>query len=467
MKRHRSRRAPSPFPGLSPRCKPTTHDPRRPAAALIFVLWSIALLSLLAGGLSFAIRQDMTISGIQRDRLTAHWAARAGVETAVATIMDQTSSVQAETDLWYDDPVTMQDIRLTGGRFSVFHGNYGDLPQIQYGASDENAKLNVNNASREQLMKLPHMTSYIAGAIIEWRGGNTNQESQADGVGRGYYTGLAHPYTMRDGPVKTVRELLLVRGVTPELLYGEDANGNEILDPNEDDGDASDPPDNADGRLDRGWFSYLTAYSYEKNINASGQKRLNLSSADANTLKSRLGLPRWAAESIVKAREQKKFEHLADLLDVQRDPSIAIDLSEESSDSPANDQPVTASVFASIVDDLTLKDAETLPGRVNINTAPRAVIRALPDVGDELADAIVRYREGGGVYTSIGDLLSISGMTKDRFAKLEDSVTVRSWVFRIQSHGYTESGLAEATIECVVDRGSKVPRILYWLESSP
>lgn len=440
---------------------------RRAGAALIFVLWSIAMLALLASGLSFAIRQDMAIATIQRDRLTAHWAARAGIEVAIATIMDETMGVHTETDLWYDDPTAMQEIKLTGGEFSVFHGDDGDLPRRKYGASDESAKLNVNSATREQLMKLPHMTSYIAGAIVEWRGGNTNQQSPSDGVGRGYYAGLTHPYTMRDGPIKTVRELLLVRGVTTELLYGEDTNGNEMLDPNEDDGDTSDPPDNMDGRLDRGWFSYLTAYTYEKNVSGGGQQRLNLGSADAAALKSRLGLPTWAAESIVKAREQKKFEHLVDLLDVQRDPSVPIDPSESSSDGSGNDQPVTAAVFARIVDELTLKNDEMLPGRINLNTAPRAVIKMLPEVSDELADAIVRYRHGGGVYQSIGDLLKVNGMTKETFAKLEDCVTVRSYVFRIQSHGYAESDLAEATIECIVDRGSKVPRILYWLESSP
>lgn len=466
MKPRRSHRASLPR-GCHPCGRLTAAGAWRSGAALIFVLWSIALLSLLAGGLSFAIRQDMTISNIQRDRLTAHWLARAGVEMAIATIMDDKHSVQTETDLWFDDPTTMQEIKLTGGTFSVFHGDYTDLPRRMYGVGDESAKLNVNNATREQLMKLPHMTNYIAGAVVEWRGGSTNQEPQSDGVGRGYYTGQTHPYTMRDGPMRTVRELLLIRGVTPELLYGEDTNGNELLDTNEDDGDASDPPDNMDGRLDRGWFSYLTAYSYEKNVNANGEKRLNLGSADADSLKSRLGLPKWAAESIVKAREKRKFEHLVDLLDVQRDPSVTVDLSEESDDGSSNEQPVTNSVFAAIVDDLTLKDDETLPGRVNVNTAPRAVLRALPEVDDELADAIVRYRDGGGVYKSIGDLLSVSGMTKEKFAKIEDSVTVRSWVFRIQSHGYAASDLAEATIECVVDRGAKVPRILYWLESSP
>ena len=104
----------------------------------------------------------------------------------------------------------------------------------------------------------------------------------------------------------------------------------------------SEPADNADGRLDRGWFAYLTAYSYEKNTNASGQKRLNISTADAGTMSQRLSLPMWAAESIVKAREKKKFEHLVDLLDVQRDTSVSVDSSAGGPSAGDEDQqPVT------------------------------------------------------------------------------------------------------------------------------
>jgi len=95
--------------------------------------------------------------------------------------------------------------------------------------------------------------------------------------------------------MRTVRELLLVRDVSKELFFHEDTNGNGLLDPNEDDGNASPPMDNADGRLDRGWLAWITIYSYESNTNSLGSKRLNIKTADAaalsQTLGSRLGRP--------------------------------------------------------------------------------------------------------------------------------------------------------------------------------
>lgn len=441
---------------------------RRPAAALILVLWAIAILSLLAAGLSFVIRQDLAIANIQRDRIVAHCLARAGVERAIAEIMDDTDPTDTLIDPWCDNAAALQDVTLAGGTFSVVHDSHDVTGTAWHGAGDESAKLNLNVATREQLLKLPHMTEPIAGAIIDWR--DANEEPEPDGIERGYYAGLAHPYDIRNAPLRTVRELLLVRGVTPERLYGEDTNVNGLLDPNEDDGDDGDPPDNGDGRLDRGWFAYLTVYSYEQNVNGAGQKRLNLNTAEASQLSFRLNLETWAAESIVRARRQNKFEHLVDLLNVQRDPNVPRDDPDAdyyTRSGREKDRPVTAAIFEQIVDDLTLKDQRVLPGRININTAPREVLGTLPGVTGELAEAIVRRREVLVGFSSIGQLLSVTGITKDKFAKLEDLVTIRSSVFRIHSHGRAASGLAQATIECVVDRAEDVPRVLYWLESSP
>jgi len=446
---------------------------RHSGAALILVLWSIVILALLAGGLSFAIRQDLAIANLEKDRIVAHCLARAGVERAVAEIMDDTGPTDALDDTWCDNEPAMHEIELSGGTFSVLRDGYEAMPSGWYGAGDESAKLNVNVATLEQLLKLPDMTESIAAAIIDWR--DADEEAQPDGIERGYYASLTHPYEIRNGSFRTVRELLLLRGVTPELLYGEDRNVNGLLDPNEDDGDTSEPHDNSDGRLDRGWFAYVTVDSYERNVNGMGEKRLNLNQADAQELSRRTNLEPWAAESVVKARERNQFEHLADVLEVRRDPDVRRD-SDDDADyytrgDGEKDQPVTTSIFVRIVDDLTLSDDEILGGRINVNTAPLITLNTLPGMDNNLAEAIIRHRESLGTFTSTGQVLNVSGATTDKFSEFENHITVRSNVFRIQSTGVVTSGFARAAIECVVDRyaggNGGVPRILYWLESSP
>ncbi len=453
--------------------RPPIPDPRSPTsdrrgAALLLVLWAVAVLSLLAGGLTFALRQDLAITNLQKERLTAHVLARAGIERSIAAVMDHDLPTFNLDDLWCDDPQYFQEVPLSGGTFSVMHGSQDSQPTVWYGAQDESSKLNLNVATREQLLELPEMTESIAAAIIDWR--DADDDPEPEGAEGSHYAALPHPYVIRNGPLRTVRELLCVRGVTPELLYGEDTNANGLLDPNEDDGTASPPMDNGDGRLDRGWFAWVTVYSYERNVSGSGAKRLNIASAQAGEIASQLSLEDWAAQSIVKARDNRKFEHLIDLLDVQRDTSGERTREEDDINARSGnekDQPVTQSIFKRIVDGITLQDEKMLPGRINLNTAPQEVLVTLPEVDDELAGAIVRHRGSGSGYTSIGSLLDVTGMTKEKFAKLESSVTVRSSVFRIRSQGRSDSGLASATIECVVDRGGNVPRVLYTLESMP
>ena len=438
---------------------------RRRAAILIIVLWSLVILALLAGGLSFFIGQDRMLSVFERDRAVAHWLARAGVERAIAGVMlDTIPESDNEAELWADD-VTLENMSLGGGVFSVVRDDYDDTARGKYGAMDESAKLNVNVATRDQLMKLPHMTAPVAASIIDWR--DDNEQPEPEGVERGYYALLPHPVTIRNGQLKTIRELLLVRGVSEEWFFGEDVNANGRLDPDENDGDTNPPADNQDGKLERGWSAWLTPYSYEKNQDSAGNKRTNLKNADAGTLAQKLQLESWAAESIVKRREQQAFKHLVELLDVKLDQGVKRGSRDEDINVRSDeqrDQPVTTDIFERIVDRLTLEDGEVLPGRVNLNTAPLEVLKTL--MSDEVADAVVRQRQGGSWFTSIGALLRISGMKKDDFGGIEDRITVRSSVMRIYSEGRAASGVQE-TIECIVDRGADKPKVLYWLESTP
>ena len=345
----RRTRGPSPHHGSTS----STHATRRRGAALILVLWAIVMLSLLAGGLTFVIRQDLAIASLQQARLVAHCLARAGVERAMATLTDDLTSTDTVDEYWYDDPANFQEISLEGGTFSVIHGSDDLVPVVKYGASDESGKLNLNVATREQLLALPDMTEPIA---------------------------------------------------------------------------------------------------------------------DAVTMTTRLMLEPWAAQSIVKARQNKQFENLVDLLDVERDTETP--RGDEESDINARDddeqdKPVTLGIFKRIVGDITLSNEDILAGRINVNTAPREVLMTLSGVDGELADAILEARDKRGGLTSIGDLLDVGGLTKEKFAKMEKQVTVRSQVFRIVSYGEAASGLARATIECVVSRGSNGARAVYWLESTP
>ena len=78
-----------------------------------------------------------------------------------------------------------------------------------------------NTYAHVMLMGLPGMTDDVADAILDWIDADDNP--RPNGAESQYYLGLPLPYVPRNGPPVTIDELLLVRGVTPELLYGLDA----------------------------------------------------------------------------------------------------------------------------------------------------------------------------------------------------------------------------------------------------
>lgn len=92
---------------------------------------------------------------------------------------------------------------------------------------------------------IPGMTYELADAILDFI--DDDETSRTNGCESEYYNGLQPSYSSKNSPLESLDELLLVRGVSSEYLYGEDFNRNGLLDPNENDGDVTWPPDNADG----------------------------------------------------------------------------------------------------------------------------------------------------------------------------------------------------------------------------
>ena len=61
---------------------------------------------------------------------------------------------------------------------------------------------------------------------------------------------------------------------------------------------------------------------------------------------------------------------------------------------------------------------------VNINTATAAELTTLPGIGEATAAEIVRDREANGAFTSVEDLMRVSGIGEKKFAKFKDKIRV-------------------------------------------
>ncbi len=61
---------------------------------------------------------------------------------------------------------------------------------------------------------------------------------------------------------------------------------------------------------------------------------------------------------------------------------------------------------------------------VNINTATAEELDALPGVGPSTAQAIIEERETNGAFTSVEDIMRVSGIGEKKFEKLQGSICV-------------------------------------------
>lgn len=64
------------------------------------------------------------------------------------------------------------------------------------------------------------------------------------------------------------------------------------------------------------------------------------------------------------------------------------------------------------------------PSKININQADDKLLMTLPGIGQVKADAIIQYRKEHGAFTSITDIMKISGIKESVFSKIKDLITI-------------------------------------------
>jgi general secretion pathway protein K len=432
---------------------------REHGSILVGLLWCLVLLSLIVVGVLHTARMDLLVVKNYGDRIQAHYLALAGIEKARALLYrdagDRSRSQKNHTGNFYDDTQEFRDVPFGRGTFRVFRrGRPDEGGGIIFGVSDEESRLNVNTATADELSKLQNMTPDVAAAIVNWHGG----DSTTAAAETQYYAGLQPPYQPRLGPYQTVRELLLVRGVTPGDLLGRDAHQNGLLAAGE--GNDFAYPDSVDSAA-LGWAGILTVDSTVQNLNAAGEDRVNIQNADESSLTAIHGLTPQIARAVVAYRGQHRFQSIADLLDVT--PPQNQSGAGGGSDQSGN-HVISEDLFMDIADNVTTDTGQTLSGAINVNTAGLDVLQCLPGVNPQLAQSIISHRQSGGYYASIGELLKLPEMTRDIFRQIAPLITARSETYRILSEGKITSTGARQRIQVIVHVGLSSQQIVSWRE---
>ncbi len=188
---------------------------RQKGGALLTVLWVSAALAAIGFSVATKVRTETARVGSTADGLRAWYLASGSVDRAIQWMV---WSFDYPSQFW----------KKTQPRMFYSYAS-GDVVVETFA---ESAKLNINQASYDDIFRVVAAVSGnvvqardIADAIVDWRGGG-------NGVFDAYYAMIgpslgAPTFRARHASFQEIEELLLVRGMTPELYYGNYVSDNQ------------------------------------------------------------------------------------------------------------------------------------------------------------------------------------------------------------------------------------------------
>lgn len=179
--------------------------------ALLAVLWLVAALSVIALTIAATVRAEVERSATNSEGTRAYYLAKGAIDRAALWMQWGASANRPDQPpVYYVHGMRGLEFRTPAGVASV-----DVIP--------ESAKLNVNRASVEDLQRLflalglaPPEAVELAAAVDNWR---TPVSRPGDPFDL-YYLSLTPSFPPRHASLENVEELLLVKGMTPELFYG-------------------------------------------------------------------------------------------------------------------------------------------------------------------------------------------------------------------------------------------------------
>jgi type II secretory pathway component PulK len=300
---------------------------RREGFFLVVVLVVVAVATLAAYSFTETMLAYDEATHLSGDHVQTRAAAESGVEmtrlllSQSAEMRDSAGGVLNNAAMFQAVTIVPPEVDGRAVNFSIIApgmDEMGRLAGVRLGLRNESSKLNVNalialdknsdllmpamammggsseggildqatadleaselSLAQSLLMALPGMTIDIADAILDWL--DEDDEARPNGAELEFYTTLPTPYAPKNGPIDSVEELLLVRGVTPQLLFGVDANRNGVIDPAEQQMSMADP----NSMASLGWAAFLTVHGQEGNKRRDGTPRININQDDLEAM---------------------------------------------------------------------------------------------------------------------------------------------------------------------------------------
>ena len=208
--------------------------------ALLIALTVISLIVALTLQFNKNMRQNLLASGIQSNRGKLEVMASSGVNLAMAVLLkdakdNEHDSLQDSWALLADENLSqLFDAGLLTIKISDNNGKF-QINSFVHSKDQEPAGKTPTQVTAEEvdnrniLWRLLRQEPFnledgaaraIIDSLIDWMDTDDGDGEEEYGAESSYYLALDPPYACKNGPVEFIEELLLVKGFTPELLFG-------------------------------------------------------------------------------------------------------------------------------------------------------------------------------------------------------------------------------------------------------
>ncbi len=181
------------------------------------VLWTIAALSVLVFSFSALVRIETVSTRTFIEAAQSKKLAEAGLERGLFEIFYRNlKGLSNPDDIW----------RIDG---TPYKNNLGDGHYI-VSITEESGKININMLSDasgiilRNLLILRGLTmedaDTIVDSLLDWKDSGDSDAHRLHGAESDFYLSLPIPYKARNDDFDTIEELLLVKGMTAEILFG-------------------------------------------------------------------------------------------------------------------------------------------------------------------------------------------------------------------------------------------------------
>lgn len=199
---------------------------------LIVTLWMIAILAILSVSIGEHVRQKISLA----DRLDLrNWLCGVSETGIFQTLYRIRQKKEADegyhslNDTYTSGKKDFSNVAMGEATYTISYP-YRDTkegePKTHYGVEDEEGKININVLDAKVLSPFfqkvggikQEAADEIAYSVVDWRDTDNSLSHPEYGAEDDYYEDLEIPYESKDYKFESIEELLLVRGMTPEIF---------------------------------------------------------------------------------------------------------------------------------------------------------------------------------------------------------------------------------------------------------